>query len=688
MPFHRVRALSNVNDMAELFMQLFLYVADRHAPVYCKRFPSSGPKVPDLPFDPVVATWQASKRYYHDSFKTFGRAADFEQFRFYRNLVKKRINKLRANRCFAALSQPSLQPSSVWKEAKRICHLQPKKVTPIVDPQSAAEHYRTVGAKTASAAKLNNVNNVTFTAFLDDDCACRESFSLIRFTGEDIHAAFRSLKSNAPGCDYASKNLIADAFPAILPTLKFIYNTSISTGVFPQVWKHALITPVYKGCGSLREPVSYRPISLLSLFGKLLELLVKLQLELFIETNDRLPKWQSGFRRGYSTETAVLSLSSDVFRRMGKGEVVLIASLDLSKAFDTVSHDIMLQNLEYHGIRDTALAWFESFLRPRTQQVNVNGQLSSAYFVDTGVPQGSILSPLLYIIYTADMATCLHRVSYFSYADDTQLIHSGCSKSIDAVKAELQNDFERVAQWAASNLLKLNAGKTQLLVVKDSAVHVLPIQLKLQGQLILPSDTMKILGVVFDSTMSFMAHADLISNRVTGFLQMIVHRRNKLPRPTLIMLINAYISSQLMYCLSAVGISSAVCDKFQKLQNYAVRVVFGLQKFSHVSHLRKKLNWLPMSQQIELRFGAIAHRAVHGKTPGYLRLNLSDFLPAHSYPTRSNNLRLPRARNRFCDMTFEARCIKMYNRCEKKEIWAEGHSEFMRRFSEEMLNNF
>jgi hypothetical protein len=284
------------------------------------------------------------------------------------------------------------------------------------------------------------------------------------------------------------------------------------------------------------------------------------------------------------------------------------------------------------------------------------------------------------------MPLCLTYARYYSYADDTQLLHSGTANRINGVINELEADFQRVAQWASSNLLKLNADKTQFLVLKGNSLLCPLVQLRLQGQTVMPADKMKILGVIFDSSMSFMAHANHIASKVSGFLRMMAHRRNKLPRKTLILLVNAYVSSQLSYCLSALCVSPSLCEKFQQLQNYAVRVIFGLHKFSHVSSLRNDLCWPSIKQLALMKFGSIVHQAIHGTAPVYLKLNLSQFLPSHGYHTRSCNLRQPFARNRFCHLTFEARSIMMYNKTVHKEIWAEGRSAFMKKQRAEIMN--
>jgi hypothetical protein len=228
-------------------------------------------------------------------------------------------------------------------------------------------------------------------------------------------------------------------------------------------------------------------------------------------------------------------------------------------------------------------------------------------------------------------------------------MHSGPASDLAQVKEELEKDFEKVALWAACNLLKLNAEKTVFTLFRSRHVRGPVIRLNLMGQSICISKTMKILGVIFDETMTFSDHANYISRKVTGFLQMLAARRNKLPRSVLIQLINAYVSSQLTYCLAALSASPVICSRFQLLQNYAVRVIFGLRKFSHVTPLRKYLHWQTIRQLGSIKLGISAHKAVHGKGPTYLSMNLSDFSPSHTCHTRSTNFRLPPLRNKYSE---------------------------------------
>jgi hypothetical protein len=281
------------------------------------------------------------------------------------------------------------------------------------------------------------------------------------------------------------------------------------------------------------------------------------------------------------------------------------------------------------------------------------------------------------------MPHCLKYSQYYTYADDTQLLHSSPVADIDNAKVELEEDFRQIALWASCNLLKLNAAKTEFIIFRSSAVLERPLSLNLGGETIEPKKAIKVLGVMFDECMSFSAHCDFIGRKVTGFLQMLGRSRNKIPRTILVMLIQAYVSSQTSYCLSAVGVSPTVISRFQLLQNYAIRVIFGLSRFSHISTLREQLGWLSIKQQAKMKFALIAYKAVHGICPDYLSLNLSDFAPVHAYNTRSACLRAPLTLNKYGSMDFASRAIACYNGTERKEIWAENFGTFKKRYIRE-----
>jgi hypothetical protein len=248
----------------------------------------------------------------------------------------------------------------------------------------------------------------------------------------------------------------------------------------------------------------------------------------------------------------------------------------------------------------------------------------------------------------------------------------------------MEKDFENVVQWSSSNLLKLNVSKTDFFVAHSRSIALQPVHLTLGGNYFEPKPCIRILGVLFDRHLTFENHANTISAKVTGFLRMLASRRKCLPRFTLKLLVNAYVSSRLEYCLSFLGTSPTVLKRYQLLQNFAVRTIFGLPKFSHVSNLRESLDWRTVAEEADYRFGILMWKSIRDTSPAYMHIELADFAPPHDFDTRSEQLRRPPSNNRYGDCVFENRCVDFYNDCQDKTIWNMTFAKFRRKLRKQI----
>ena len=248
-----------------------------------------------------------------------------------------------------------------------------------------------------------------------------------------------------------------------------IINNSFSSGVFPDMMKLAKVIPLYKK-DSPEVASSYRPISLLSVFSKIFEKLMHSRLYKFFEKCDILHSLQFGFRSKHSTLHALISMTESIKKTIDDGVYGCGVFIDLQKAFDTVNHSILLKKLEHYGVRGTALSWFSSYLSERKQYVSLNGHTSNHLKILCGVPQGSVLGPLLFLIYINDIPNVSKLISFYLFADDTNIYY----KSHDLVHLQkiMNRELKKVKKWLDSNRLSLNIGKTNFVIFHSSHVKL------------------------------------------------------------------------------------------------------------------------------------------------------------------------------------------------------------------------
>lgn len=429
----------------------------------------------------------------------------------------------------------------------------------------------------------------------------------------EIDKIILKLKTNsAPGIDNIPVNIIKNSHAILCSMIAHICNLSISTGIFPNIFKKAVVVPIYKG-GEVEAVSNYRPISLLSTISKIVEKVVNIRLTNFLESKQHLAINQHGFRAGRNTEDAVASLSEIVTKSLDSGKRCLTVFLDLKKAFDTVSTPLLLRRLEDLGVRGSALKWFDDYLSDRSQIIRVANATSSSQTINYGVPQGSTLGPTLFLVYVNDLCSLrLNNGSILAFADDTALIFWG--DSWESVKKSAEEGLDKVMRWLDDSLLTLNVPKTKFICFKISDVKKPPSDFTVRahtslctttGGPVCPCDcptliqtsTHKYLGVIIDDKLNWGAHISLLSKRLRKLLHIFRNLRASADTNLITKIYLALGQSLITYCIPIWGgAATTYLLVLERAQRAVIKVMLQKPRIYPTVQLYKEANLLSVRQ--------------------------------------------------------------------------------------------
>lgn len=462
-------------------------------------------------------------------------------------------------------------------------------------------------------------------------------------------------RSNPTTCalDPFPTALVKANLSAISPLITNVINHSLQSGNVPSALKTAIIRPLLKK-PTLDPDVfaNYRPISNLPFLSKVLEKVVAIHLQEHLKHNNLFEKFQSGFRSAHSTETALLRVTNDLRMAADNGSPSLLVLLDLSAAFDTVDHGILLNRLHQTiGLTDTALNWFKSYLTGRTEYISLGSTRSRQHIVTCGVPQGSVLGPLLFITYILPLGHIISRygVSFHCYADDTQLYmksgtHNSAASSLSSPSSALTACLEEIKAWMNLNFLQLNSSKTEAILVGTShQTQSFSITgITISGHVIPLSTTVTNLGLRFDPQLTFEAHIKNLCKISFYHLRNIAKLRSTLTLADAEKLVHALISSRLDYCNALlIGISNKNLQRLQYIQNSAARILMRVRKYDHITPILHSLHWLPIHARIEYKVALLTHQCIYGNAPSYLKVLVTIQTTTRSLRSTNSNRLLP-----------------------------------------------
>ena len=420
---------------------------------------------------------------------------------------------------------------------------------------------------------------------------------------------------------------------SVSPFLALLVNQSFQSGIFPDKLKIAKVISLFKK-GNPESPSNYRPISLLPIFSKIFEKLMYRRLYRFLEIHKVLYSLQFGFQENHSIDHALVSLTEAVRNTLDNKRLGCGIFIDLQKAFDTVNHRILLSKLEHYGVRGCALEWFRSYLSDRKQYVSVNGSDSDLLSITCGVPQGSVLGPLLFLIYINDLPTASKKLTFYLFADDTNIYYE--SKDLSNLVKIVNKELRSVKKWLDANKLSLNIDKTNYIIFHSSSVKVpSDSDIKIGKKHIKRVKFVKFLGLLLDEHLSWRYHLSELSKKLSRTCGMFFKIRNLLPLDVLVCLYNALFLSFLQYGLIVWGQTYAsYTDPVFKLQKKAVRAISFQPRMSPSLPIFNDLKLLKLSEIFELRLLTFVFDSVNKTSPSCFHDFFLFSSSVHQYYTR------------------------------------------------------
>ena len=493
----------------------------------------------------------------------------------------------------------------------------------------------------------------------------------------DVEKVLKESPTASCSLDPTPTWMLKKCIAVFLPIITLLVNLSLASGEFCSHFKKAHVIPLLKKFDLDRNILkNYRPVSNLPFISKLIERIVSRQLIAHLIRNNLYEYYQSAYRALHSTETALLRVFNDLLQAVDQKGGAILVMLDLSAAFDTIDHAVLLQALESQcGITGTVLRWFTSYLCDREQAVKIGQTVSDFLSVVFGVPQGSVLGPIIFTLYTSPLGNIIkrHGLTYHFYADDSQLYIAFKPRdqiSREEAIAKVEACTKDIKAWMTNNFLKLNGDKTELIIITSKKMGTPEFTIMIGDDIVTAADPNdpeyppKNLGVYFDRNLSMDNHIKKLSKAISFSLFSLGKIRKYLDQPTCAFLISGLTCTRLDYCNSLLyGANETSLQKLQLLQNRAARILTFTPKYAHISNVLESLHWLPVTYRIEYKILLLCYKALNDLAPGYLKDLLVPYVPTRRLRSSDKAL-LSTKKSRlvsFGDKSFEVAAPLLWN---------------------------
>jgi hypothetical protein len=456
---------------------------------------------------------------------------------------------------------------------------------------------------------------------------------------DELKKMISSTNSKSCPLDPIPTTLLKSCLHILLPTICNIVNKSFEKSTVPGSMKKALVYPLLKKASLDHENrKNFRPVSNLSYLSKLVERVAVKRINEHITSHDLQEPLQSAYRQHHSVETALLKVFDDIICAMDSKQAVLLTLLDLSAAFDTVDHVILLERLETEfGICDDAKAWLNSYLSNRSQSVVINGVRSAPRLLNCGLPQGSLVGPYCFPPYSSHVGKIArkHGLNVHLYADDSQLFLAFHPEEGSTAVARMMDCIEEIRNWMEANMLKLNDSKTEFMVIAtryvEPKINTNVNHIKVGDSIVNSSCSARNIGAVMDTRLNMEKHVNSITSSCYHNLRNISKIRRNLTHEATVTLVQALVVSKLDSLNSLLyGITDTLLRKLQLVQNNAARVIVRARKHDHITPVLMNLHWLPVKLRIRYKINLLTFKCRNALAPSYLCDLIEEYKPTRS----------------------------------------------------------
>jgi len=656
-------SINNVNDKTSYFLDKLYEIYNSNCPIRTK---SVSMKLFEKPWITDKLKKCIDRKYV--LFRQFKqKLIRFDVYNDYKNAITSILKKAKKRFYYNKFQQSMKNPQDTWKNINTVMN-RSKKHSPVnqielngesvVDRQTISnkfnDYFANIGANVTSSIPDTNTSPLSFMGE-----RIGQTIFLNPSTPIEVENIIKSMKNKSSNLYYVPIFIFKEYKSILTPILSLLFNESLQQGIFPDCLKVARVIPVFKS-GSRKDISNYRPISTLPILSKIFEKLMFNRINSFININNVVSDTQFGFRQKRSTCDALSRFVDETYDNLNESKTTLAVFLDFSKAFDTVDHQILLKKLDYIGIRGAANRWFESYLSNRYQYVDIENTRSKSLPLKVGVPQGTILGPQIFILYSNDICKTIgDNLKIFQYADDCAII--GANRNVTDLYDTVNNNMMNVVDWLHANKLLLNVKKTNYMQITNKKVTPDNLNIKINNIPIVRVESAKFLGVLIDARLNFQLHVNGLCSTISRVIGVLNRLASEIPTSAKMLIYKSLVCSKIDYCITTYGGSSqSNVVKIDRLLRKARKIVLFSERHNNVPR-----HVFDFHSRFVYGVCVRTHKILNGYIENdHFLQKVNALLPNHVYGTRqlnSNIFNIPYFKKSVAQKSFLYQCTKYYN---------------------------